>query len=184
MVRFRNLVPPMIRATAPERIVVRYALLEPAPVPSYEALAEGLRTLGRDLLPVDGTLSGVTAAWHRNVLVLGLVRRPVEERLTVFLGGGRETPPYFEIHCVPQALHDAHAAGLGGVLAFTAAAGLAAGAPAGVATLLAGSLAAFVAREHSMLALRLALERLALDLGETLWPGRPGELAVTLLAGE
>ena len=66
--------------------------------------------------------------------------------------------------------------GLAGVLAFTAAAGIAVGAPSAVATLLGGSLLAVTAREHAMLALRRQLASLAHDLGSELWPGAPAEL--------
>ena len=181
--RLRDLVPPLVRSTVPERLVARYIAYGPAAPPSRESVLEALGRVAPDLLPtVEAAAPTLRLTWRRTVLVLGLVRRPVEETVEIWLTG----PPAvsLELHCAPQGLHDAHAAGFGGVLAFTAAAGLTAGLPAGTAVLLAGSLLAFMAREHSFLGLGRQLERLALDLGETLWSDQPGQIELRTLTEE
>jgi len=169
----------MLRARVPERLVVSYTAFGAPGVPGADRLLEAIERAGSDLVPENCRGPALTFTWRRTVLVLGLVRRNVEETIELYAVGGTE--PRLELSCAPQALHDAHAAGAGGVIAFTAAAGLTAGLPAAIATLLAGSLLAFVAREHSLLAFRRRLEMLALDLGEALWPGVPGQVRVHVL---
>ena len=181
--RLSDLVPPVVRSTVPERLVARYIVYGPVDPPSRESI---LRVLGRvapDLVPNEEAAGpALRLTWRRTVLVLGLVQRPVEETVELWVTG----PPVasLELYCVPQALHDAHAAGFGGVLAFTAATGLAANLPAAAAMLLAGSMLAFMAREHSFLRLGRQLEQLVLDLGETLWSGQPGQVEFRILTRE
>jgi len=182
MERFGRLVPPMIRATVPERIVAHCTLFESLPAPSRGEVLERLASLEPGLRLLDEPGPAMVFRWQRTVHVLGLVRRPVDERVELYVTGGPR--PRLELHCAPQGLHEAHAAGMGGVLAFTAATALTAGPTAGIAMLLAGSLVAFVAREHSMIALRRRLETLVLDLAAALWPGRPCEIESNLMKND
>lgn len=122
------------------------------------------------------------AKWRWQVPVLGLIRREVEETIEFSLATGPN--PVLRLICSPQSLHEAHAAGVGGVLAFTAASWFVASIQAATATLLGGSLIAFMAREHSLIAARSHLKGLAVDVGIGLWPDFPGEVELVELRNE
>ncbi len=174
MKEVRQWIPGPVRAEVPERILVRYRAVAPAP---GERTLEHLRELIEGVPVLSGVgIEGVDTrvSWTRSTRVFGLIQRETEEEIEIYLTGGAS--PSLELLCAPQRLHDAHAAGFAGILAFTAAAGITAGPPAAVATLLGGSLLAVTAREHALLALRRQLGTLARELGEGLWPGVPAEL--------
>ena len=172
----QQMIPPVIRARAPERILILYRAFPTTPVFSQDlgALPRAVaahKTL-TEMQPVGST--SLQAKWHWQVPVLGLIRREIEETVEVSLVPGPN--PVLRLMCSPQSLHEAHAAGFGGVLAFTAASGFVAGIEAATATLLGGSLIAFMAREHSLIAMRGHLKTVAMDLGIRLWPDFPGEV--------
>ncbi len=173
--KFERLIPPVIRSRVPERLVFLYRTFPTAPM-----LAPDLGTLcriareHRALGEMKQLGSSLQASWHWQVPVLGMIRREIEETLEISVAAGSN--PVLQLACNPQSFHEAHAAGFGGVVAFTTASAFVAGIEAGTATLLGGSLIALMAREHSLIALRSRLKALVVDLGLGLWPDFPGEV--------
>ncbi len=111
-----------------------------------------------------------TLVWH--TAVLGVLRRGLDEQVEVTIVNGRRGPE-LRVFCRPDATHDAHASGycLVIVLAFLAwLAGGWSGGPAGLTTLVAGSLLAVSTRGMAMTVLKRRLQRLTEDIGIALWP--------------
>jgi hypothetical protein len=112
-------------------------------------------------------------------MVLGAVRRDVDEQVELRI---TTTPDGSELRldCVPSQTHDAHAAGVAGVLvmavliAITGGRGV--GIPAALTMLVAGTLWADAAREMALRVLDRRLRRLTEDLGTAIWPDAPAQL--------
>ncbi len=182
--KLQQLIPPVIRARVPERLLILYRAF-----PTVPGFSQDLGALSRvlashqaltEMQPVAS--ASLQAKWHWQVPVLGLIRREIEETIDFSVAAGPN--PVLRLVCSPQSLHEAHAAGFGGVLAFTAASWFVAGIRAATATLLGGSLIAFMAREHSLIAVRARLKGLAVDVGIGLWPDFPGEVELVELRNE
>ena len=169
-------IPVPMRAAPPELLLVRYAV-PGRPVP-LDAGARIRAALPRRLRPGDTAAGPVPACleWDVETMVYGLIRREVTERVDLVLRPG--PPAALEVRCHPRAVHEAHAAGLAGVMAL-AAAGLLAGPQAAASVLLAGSFVAVYARELAVLALEGRLRRVAERLGEAVWPGTPAEVTLS-----
>jgi len=145
--------------------------------PSPEAVARAAESAHVSAVRKDPVSWELRLRWTTRVF--GIIGRDVEESADLqFLGepdGGR-----LRLTCLPVATHEAHAAGMGGVIVMTAAVWLAggwlAGVPAAVATLAAGSLWALYTREMALQVLERRLRRLIEDLGTAVWPGLPAQL--------
>ncbi len=107
-------------------------------------------------------------------LVLGVIRRDVDERLLVRVDDGVVT-----LRCRSDGTHGAHAAAAAAVIAVAATTWLLTRQLLPAATTLVGGLLLVdVTRELALTALERRLARLAADLTAALWPGRPARVEV------
>lgn len=177
-VKLVDLIPDAARALPRSPLSVSYRTLT-ARVPNtadqiIAATLLSTHVQGRLLAPGVWTLSLTYAT-----SVYGLIRREVDDPAKLTLGV-TDGAARLDLQCLPRQLHNAHAAGLAGVLALSAAAGFAGGwshgAPAAISVLVAGTLLVTVSREMALQALERRLRHLAESLGTALWPRSPAQL--------
>jgi hypothetical protein len=122
-------------------------------------------------------------AWNISMagqtLVYGLIRREVDETVLVAIRGYQEGSELV-VRCAPRETHNAHAAGLGGVLLIAAVAWMVGGWTGGIlpalTALIAGSLVVEVTRQWAFDALERRLNRIANDVGSAVWPRAPAQV--------
>ena len=176
--RWKALLPESIRRNPDRVLTARYESgsgAPPSPATLDGRVGAALEPSGARWSRTGETSWLVDLDWQ--TMVLGLVRRDVEERVDVRIAA-RGGAWGLEVSCHPKGLQDAHAAGAAAVLAVAVAVwlvgGWVQGASAGVATLLAGALWLVVTREMAFTLLDRRLARLAADVGTAVWPGRHG----------
>lgn len=171
--------PELVRAEPSETLEALYRVVAgPPPAWRSASLQEALLAAHVAVLSQGADGSMVLGLTFRT-LVYGLVAREVDEAVALSF---RLTDLGLELRlrCRPCATHDAHAAGMAGVVALAAAVwltgGWGAGIPAALTTVVAGFLWTSTARDFALQGLQRRLRRLAEDLGTALWPGLPAEL--------
>jgi hypothetical protein len=108
-----------------------------------------------------------------------LIRREVDETCRIEIGGYPDGSELV-VRCLPTETHSAHAAGLGGVLLVAAVAWLVGGFVGGIlpalTTLITGGLLVDVTRQWALDALERRLDRIAVEVGSSLWPRMPSQV--------
>ena len=171
---WRRYVPAIARAEPEERFSFRFVAMVPVLPPEAERrVAEVLA--GVRGAAVERTGDGWKLHLPWTTRVFGVVPREVEEHVKVSLGLDSDGA-VVTVTCVPRPTHEAHAAGLAGVIALAAGVWFAAGIPAAATTVAAGWLLVTFTRELALQGLERRLRRLAEDLGTALWPGVPAQL--------
>ncbi len=171
---WRRLVPASARAEPEEHFAFRFVALAPAlPAEPERIVAEALAGVR------GGRLERLADAWILHLpwvtRVFGVIPREVDERVVVRLGLDQDGPRV-AVTCTPSATHEAHAAGLAGVLAAAGGFWFAAGLPAALTALAGGWLLVTFTRELALQGLERRIRRLAEDLGTALWPGVPAQV--------
>ncbi|MCG6964348.1 MAG: hypothetical protein LJE95_13900 [Acidobacteria bacterium] len=173
-----DLVPDAARAQPRAPLSVSYrALTAHVPVAADRIIGETLRSAHVEGHPEMPGIWALRMAYSTSVY--GLIHREVEDSVKLSLAVSTAAAT-LDLRCLPQQLHNAHAAGFAGVLALSAAAGFAGGwshgAPAAISVIVAGVLLVTVSREMALQALERRLRRLAENLGTALWPSSPAQL--------
>ena len=179
MSRFSAWLPDLARKEPAKSLVISYQVPAAAPLPVDvdQRIAEALRTSTLAATRDSTSSWRTTLPWQTRVF--GLIPRDVDEDVTLHLV---QHPDLWELSldCHPLETHGAHAAGFAGVLFVAAsvwiASGIATGAVAALATILAGTLLVEVTRQWAFDALARRLRHLAEDVGSALWPGRPAQI--------
>jgi len=171
---WRRWIPGVVRSQPEETFSFSYVALAPALPAGAEGTVEAvLATVRGGRVVQDAGGWRLELPWSTRVF--GVIPREVDEIVYVRLGLGTDGPSV-TVACTPSATHEAHAAGLAGVLALSTGFWFAAGVPAALTTIAAGWLLVVFTREVALQGLERRLRRLAEDLGTALWPGLPAQL--------
>ena len=170
--------PTMARREPGHAFTVRYQVpAEDFPPDAGRRIEEALRRLKHRATQESADRWSVPMAGQ--TLVYGLIRREVDETVSIAI---RRYPEGSEliVSCAPRETHNAHAAGLGGVLLIAAVAWLVGGFTGGLlpalTALIAGSLVVEVTRQWAFDALQRRLDRLANEVGSAVWPRAPAQV--------
>lgn len=170
--------PEIIRRSPSTPLVLRWiTIAEEAPAEAEAVVAREMAHFGARQVASHTDRWELLLPWQ--TLVYGLVRREVDEQVTIELVQSSEGWE-LRVSCLPLETHAAHAAGAGGVALMSAAAWLIGGWTGGLlpalATALAGGLWADVTRAVAMQRLEQQLRDLTESVGLALWPDAPAQL--------
>jgi len=172
-------IPEEARARPSRPIELHYLAMAPViPAGAGAALEEAALAAGLTLLASTSSSWSFGLPWRTTVY--GVIGRDLVETVSVTLEADPEKGLGIRLYCLPTGTHNAHAAGLGGVLAFAVAGwllgGLVAGIPIGLTALAGGWLWVTFTRQLAMQALERKLRHVADLLGSAVWPGVPAQL--------
>ncbi len=172
-------IPEELRARPARPIELHYLAVAPGvPANAAAVLEEAALAAGLILLSTSGQTWSLGLPWRTSVY--GLIGRDVVETVSVELEADRGRGVGVRLRCLPTATHNAHAAGLGGVLAFAVAGwllgGLLTGIPVGLTALAGGWLWVTFTRQLALQSLERRLRHVADLLGSAVWPGVPAQL--------
>jgi len=171
--------PEEIRSRPSRAIDLQYLAVAPGlPADAGQMLEAAARAAGLTLLSGSGRIWSFALPWRTTVY--GLIGREMVETLSVELSVDTQRGAGLRLRCLPTATHNAHAAGMGGVLAFALAGwllgGLLSGIPVGLTALAGGWLWVTFTRQLALQSLERRLRHIAELLGSALWPGLPAQL--------
>jgi hypothetical protein len=178
MPRYADWIPEMARKEPERSLAVAYQVpVNVPPVDVEQRIAEVLRAAALTATRQNASTWRAALPWRTRVF--GLIPRDVDEVVNLCLV---RRPDLWEliVSCRPMQTHNAHAAGLAGIVFMAASVWIATGWTAGVlpavTTILAGGLLVEVTRQWALNALEKRLRLLASDAGRALWPGRPAQI--------
>lgn len=172
-------IPEEARRVPSQPIELRYIALAPS-LPSNAAalLEEAAAAAGLSIQSATASSWAFGLPWRTKVY--GLIARDVVETVTVTLESDPMQGVGLRLRCFPSLTHNAHAAGLAGVLAFAVAGwllgGLVGGIPVGMTALAGGWLWVTFTRQLALQSLEARLRHVAALLGSAVWPGIPAQL--------
>lgn len=174
VVGLKDWIPRCVRYRAPEEYRLRYQAsghtVSGRSGPSLESVLDGASDVSR----WSPTATGARIELETTTWVYGLIRREVIETMELDLSQGPQGP-VIVIRCRPQGHHEAHAAGIAGVVALAGASLLIGPTVAGT-TLLAGALWTVYVRELALDRFVGRLKNVLGVIGDTLWPGGSSEI--------